>query len=169
METQSFGAGEWPDAARRLQDEGWLLIDLCGVDRLGLSGEKGRFEVVVQLIHHEKHERGTVHVAAEGDPPSVPSVTALWPGANHMEREAFDLFGIRFEGHPNLTRILMPDEWEGHPLRKDYGVGKVPVEFIPQPYLQIDSLGQSPNSEEAHQEIDRLGQSVPDGGEVGSE
>ncbi|MBE3073903.1 MAG: NADH-quinone oxidoreductase subunit C, partial [Actinobacteria bacterium] len=115
VETQFFGAGEWPDAARRLQDEGWLLIDLCGVDSLGLSGEKGRFEVVVQLIHHEKHQRGTVHVAAEGDPPSVPSVTALWPGAHNMEREAFDLLGIHFDGHPNLTRILMPDEWEGHP------------------------------------------------------
>jgi NADH:ubiquinone oxidoreductase subunit C len=78
-----------------------------------------------------------------------------------MEREAYDMFGIVFEGHPNLTRILMPDEWEGHPLRKDYGVGKVPVEFRPQPFLQIETPGQAPSSEDARREVDRLGQAVP--------
>ena len=68
-------------------------------------------------------------VGVDGEPPAVPSVTGIWPGANWFEREAYDMFGIVFEGHPNLTRILMPDEWEGHPLRKDYSVGKVPVEY----------------------------------------
>jgi NADH-quinone oxidoreductase subunit C len=165
--TDFVGAAEWTEVARKLQGEGWLLADLCGLDRLGLADEPGaaRFEVVVQLIHHEKRERATVHVGADGEPPTVPSVTGFWAGADHMEREAFDLMGIHFEGHPNLTRILMPDEWEGHPLRKDYGVGKVPVEFIPQPLLQIDSAGQSPNSEEAHQAIDHLGQSSNGGDE----
>jgi NADH-quinone oxidoreductase subunit C len=165
VETQTLSAVEWTDAARKLQGEGWLLADLCALDRLGLTDGDGdaRFEVVVQLIHHDKHERATVHVAAEGEPPTVPSATQFWAGADHMEREAFDLMGIHFDGHPNLTRILMPDEWEGHPLRKDYGVGKVPVEFIPQPLLQIDSAGQSPNSEEAHQAIDHLGQSTSGG------
>ena len=80
-------------------------------------------------------------MSAEGDRPRVPSVVEIWPTANSMEREAYDMFGIDFEGHPNLTRILMPDEWEGHPLRKDYGVGKVAIEFVPQPFLQIDMPG----------------------------
>jgi NADH:ubiquinone oxidoreductase subunit C len=104
-----------------------------------------------------------IHVTADGDPPTVPSVTALWPTANFMERETFDMFGISFDGHPNLTRILMPDEWEGHPLRKDYGVGKVPVEFIPQPLIQIDSPGQSPKSGSSGSQLDRLGQALVEG------
>jgi NADH:ubiquinone oxidoreductase subunit C len=157
METLHLSGGEWPGRARALASEGWLLSDLCGLDRLGLSGG-ARFHVVVQLVHHERKERLTVHVEAQGEPPSVPSVTEVWPTAAFMEREAYDLFGIVFDGHPRLARILMPDDWEGHPLRKDYGVGKVPVEFVPQPLLQVQAPGQSPRPAEAGVEADRLGQ-----------
>jgi NADH-quinone oxidoreductase subunit C len=160
-EAELTQARAWADTARSLAEEGWWLAGLCGLDRIGLSDEGHRFEVVVMLLHHERRERRMVRVAAEGDPPGVPSVAELWPSATNMEREAFDLFGIRFEGHPNLTRIFMPDEWEGHPLRKDYGVGKVPVEFVPQPFLQIDAPGQSPVGDEAGRELDRLGQAGP--------
>ena len=160
MEQTVIKAGEWSERARKLAGEGWRLTDLCGVDRLGLGGPV-RFEIVCQLLHMEDNEWHTVHVAAEGDPPKVPSVTPVWPVANFMEREAFDLFGIEFEGHPNLTRILMPDEWEGHPLRKDYNVGKVPVEFAPQPFLQIDAPGQAPDTAEAERSVDDLGQAGP--------
>ena len=104
-----------------------------------------------------------LHIVTEGDPPTVPSIVEVWPTANFMEREAFDMFGISFDGHPNLTRILMPEEWEGYPLRKDYGVGKVPIEFIPQPYLQLDSPGQAPDTEEAHVSVDDLGQAATPG------
>jgi len=150
-------AGEWAERARALKDEGWWLADLCALDRLHL-GFDVRFGVVVQLLHRDRRERQTLHVAAEGEPPTVPSVTPLWPSANFMEREAFDLMGIVFEGHPNLTRIMMPDAWEGHPLRKDYGVGKVAIDFLPQPFLQIQTPGQSPKSGEALQDVDELGQ-----------
>jgi NADH:ubiquinone oxidoreductase subunit C len=61
--------------------------------------------------------------------PTVASLVPVWPGVNFPEREVYDMFGITFEGHPDLTRILMPDEWVGHPLRKDFGVGTVPVQF----------------------------------------
>jgi NADH-quinone oxidoreductase subunit C len=161
METSWVPASEWLDKARALQAEGWFLADLCGLDRLGIGpGDRGehRFEVVVQLLHHERKERAMIHVPAEGEPPSVPSITQVWAGANFMEREAYDLLGIRFDEHPNLTRILLPDEWEGHPLRKDYGTGKVQVEFKPQPLLQIDAPGQSPAPAEAGARVDRLGQ-----------
>jgi NADH:ubiquinone oxidoreductase subunit C len=162
-------AGDWGERAQTLHREGWWLADLCGLDRLSL-GTGARFEVVVQLLHQERKERMTLHVAADGDPPVVPSVISVWPTADFMERETFDLFGIHFDGHPNLTRIFMPEEWEGHPLRKDYGVGKVPVEFIPQPFLQIDAPGQSPKSGEARREVDRLGQAgPPERGRGGSE
>ncbi len=150
-------SGDWARQAAMLKKDGWWLADLCGLDRLGIGG-KDRFEVVVQLINPSLKERRTLHVAATGETPAVPSVTGVWPGANYMEREAFDLFGIRFEGHPNLTRILLPDEWEGHPLRKDYGVGKVPVEFLPQPLLQVDSPGQAPSGQAAGAALDSLGQ-----------
>lgn len=150
-------SGEWSERARALKDEGWILADLCGLDRIHL-GHEVRFGIVVQLLHRERKERQMLHVAAEGDPPTVPSVCGEWPGANFLEREAFDMFGIHFEGHPDLTRILMPDEWEGHPLRKDYSVGKVPVDFVRQPLLQVQAPGQSPTPTGAGIGIDHLGQ-----------
>ena len=67
------------------------------------------------------------------DDPTVPSLCTVYPGVNFPEREVYDLFGITFEGHPDMTRILMPDDWEGHPLRKDFSVGSVPVRFKESP------------------------------------
>ena len=158
-----LAGSEWLERATALKDEGWWLADLCGLDRLHLGFDE-RFGIVVQLLHREGKERQTIHVAASGEPPTVPSVTSLWPGANFFEREAYDLLGIHFEGHPNLDRILMPDDWVGHPLRKDYGVGKVPVDWIPQPVLQIGAPGQSPKGDEAAVRLDHLGQVIDEGG-----
>ena len=92
--------------------------------------EATRFEVVVNLLSLSKKERVRIRVQA-GNDDAARSVTLfdLYPGTEAMEREAFDMFGILFAGHPDLTRILMPEEWEGHPLRKDYGAGRVPVQF----------------------------------------
>ena len=167
MNTEWLESGEWLVRARALKGEGWLISDLAGLDAVGLSLPH-RFEVVVHLLRIEGNERKRIHVVAGGDPPTVPSVTAVWPGANFMEREAYDMFGIVFDGHPNMTRILMPDEWEGHPLRKDYGVGKVLVEFLPQPFLQIEGPGQLPNTQEARRPVDQLGQALPEPAEGGS-
>ena len=120
-----------------LVDDGYeVCTDLCGVDYLthpgrslpaGLDAE--RFEVVVNLIDLQQARRLRVRVQVPGDAPSVPSLFDLWPGTEAMEREAFDMFGIRFEDHPDLTRILMPEDWIGHPLRKDYAEGRIPVQF----------------------------------------
>jgi len=154
---------EWLERARELKADGWWLADLCGVDRLRIGPQEERFGIVAQLLNHKGKQRRMVHVTAEGDPPTIASVTEVWPTADFMEREAFDMFGIRFEGHPNLARILMPDEWEGHPLRKDYGVGKVAVEFIEQPILQVATPGQSPEPPEGGRRVDRLGQVVEEG------
>lgn len=122
---------------RTLRDEGWLqCLDVCGVDYLahrrtdlppGIEPE--RFEVVVTLISHHAHERLRLRVQVPEPDPVVPSLFEIHPGTEAMEREVFDLFGIRFQGHPDLTRILMPEDWHGHPLRKDYGVGRIPVQF----------------------------------------
>lgn len=157
MNATTVAAGEWVDLARDFEKDGWRLNDLCGVDRMGFGGEP-RFVVVCQLLNFETKERQSVTIETPGEPPTMPSVVETWPVADFMEREAFDMFGIVFEGHPNLKRILMPDEWEGYPLRKDYGVGKVPVEFVPQPFLQIDAPGQAPDSIGAGTEVDDLGQ-----------
>jgi len=81
-----------------------------------------RFEVVYQLLSISKKERVRLKVKLNGDNPALDSVTSVWPGANYFEREVFDLFGVRFNGHPYLRRLLMPENWEGHPLRKDYPV-----------------------------------------------
>jgi len=81
-----------------------------------------RFEVVYHLLSIPKKERVRLKVRLNSDNAAVESVTSVWPGANFFEREVFDLFGVRFTGHPYLRRILMPEDWEGHPLRKDYPV-----------------------------------------------
>jgi len=81
-----------------------------------------RFEVVYHLLSIPKKERVRLKVRLNSSSPAVESLTSVWPGANYFEREVFDLFGIRFTGHPYLRRILMPEDWEGHPLRKDYPV-----------------------------------------------
>jgi|GEM_PF-1140874 NADH-quinone oxidoreductase subunit C len=153
-------AGDWAARARSLKDEGWALSDLAGLDTISLDSGSERFEVVVQLFQAGGRQRRTIHVPAEGEPPSLPSAVPVWPAADFLEREAFDMFGIHFEGHPNLTRILMPEEWVGHPLRKDYGVGKVPVEFIAQPLIQIGAPGGDPSGGSSQSEVDWLGQAV---------
>ncbi len=96
-----------------------FLSDISAVDRFPLEP---RFEVNYHLLSLEKQARLRLKVRLPGAEPVVRSVTSVWPTANWHERENFDLFGIRFEGHPDLRRILMPDEWEGYPLRKDYPV-----------------------------------------------
>ena len=96
-----------------------FLSDISVVDRFPLEP---RFEVNYHLLSLEKQARLRLKVRLPGRDPVVHSVTPIWPTANWHERENFDLFGIRFEGHPDLRRILMPDEWEGYPLRKDYPV-----------------------------------------------
>jgi len=96
-----------------------VLADLTAVDWFP---SEPRFEVVYSLLSHERRERIRIKVKVNGADPYIESVTSLWAGASPFEREVFDLFGIRFQGHPDLRRILMPDDWEGHPLRKDYPV-----------------------------------------------
>jgi NADH-quinone oxidoreductase subunit C len=81
-----------------------------------------RFQLSYHFLSHASKERVRLSARVDEDDPSVESITSIWPGANYYEREVFDLFGIRFAGHPNLRRILMPDDWNGHPLRKDYPV-----------------------------------------------
>ncbi|WKZ82104.1 MAG: NADH-quinone oxidoreductase subunit C [Acidimicrobiia bacterium] len=112
------------ESARGAGFDTW--IDLCGVDHLTRSP---RFEVVVHLLSLEPPELLRILVGVPAEDPVVPTLTGVFAGANFFEREAFDLFGIEFEGHPDLTRILLPDEWVGHPLRKDAAVGSVPVQF----------------------------------------
>ena len=81
-----------------------------------------RFEVIYHLLSIPNKERVRLKVRLNSASPTVESITSIWPGANYFEREVFDLFGVRFTGHPYLRRILMPEDWEGHPLRKDYPV-----------------------------------------------
>ena len=81
-----------------------------------------RFEVVYHLLSIPKKERVRLKVRLNSSSPNIDSLTPIWPGANYFEREVFDLFGVRFAGHPYLRRIMMPEDWEGHPLRKDYPV-----------------------------------------------
>lgn len=120
-----------------LKADGFVsVIDLCGVDYLtngtrklpaGIAPE--RFEIVVNLISHVPVRRIRVRVQVPENDPEVPTLFDLYPGTENMEREAYDMFGVVFTNHPDPTRILMPADWDGFPLRKDFGVGSVPVQF----------------------------------------
>ena len=120
-----------------LRDDGYAFCSdltaadyLLAIDRplpVGVAPE--RFEVVVSLLSMDEGKRVRVRAQVPEHEPTLPTLFELFPGTEAMEREVYDMFGIVFEGHPDLTRILMPDDWEGHPLRKDYGIGRIPVQF----------------------------------------
>jgi NADH-quinone oxidoreductase subunit C len=118
--TLTVAASEICGAAAAMQAAGYNFFeDMTAVDWFPSTP---RFQLSYHLLSHTFKEYIRLRVFLEGDNPSALSITSVWPSANYYEREVFDLFGIRFENHPNLRRILMPDEWVGHPLRKDYPV-----------------------------------------------
>jgi len=104
-----------------------MMVDLTAVD--WYRKKEPRFEVIVNLLSVSKNSRLIINVAVPDEDLKIPSICEIYPGANFYEREVFDMFGIEFENHPELTRILMPDDWTGNPLRKDYGSGRIPVQF----------------------------------------
>ena len=107
-------------AAATVQAAGYNFFeDLTAVDWYPASP---RFQISYHILSHAYKERIRLRAMVDEPDPSIESISSVWPGANFYEREVFDLFGIRFEGHPNLRRILMPDDWKGYPLRKDYPV-----------------------------------------------
>ncbi|HZU74759.1 MAG TPA: NADH-quinone oxidoreductase subunit C [Acidimicrobiales bacterium] len=120
-----------------LREDGFnVCVDVCATDYLAHPDRplpegvtRQRFELVVNLLSHGRRQRVRIRVQVPEADPVVQSLFDLYPGTEAMERETFDMMGIVFSGHPDLTRILMPEDWEGHPLRKDYAVGRVPVQF----------------------------------------
>jgi NADH-quinone oxidoreductase subunit C len=130
-------AAGYHDLVAALRAEGFeSCIDVTAVDYLTHPGRTlpegvtpERFEVVVNLLSLEHKARVRIRCQVPATAATVPSITDLYAGADAPEREVYDMFGITFENHPDLTRILMPEDWEGHPLRKDYAVGRIPVQF----------------------------------------
>ena len=111
-----------------LKIEGYeMLVDLTVVDWYRKRDD--RFELVINLLSLSKKKRIRILSTITNENLECESLTDIYPGSNFYEREAFDMYGIIFLGHPDLTRILMPDDWIGHPLRKDFGLGKIPVQF----------------------------------------
>ena len=124
-----------------LRTEGFeMCVDLTAVDYLTHPGRTiapevagqislERFEVVVNLLSLSQRRRVRLRVQIAESDAVIDSAFDFYPGTEAMEREVFDMFGIKFSGHPDLTRILMPEDWQGHPLRKDYAPGNIPVQF----------------------------------------
>lgn len=106
-----------------------LLNDVSCVDMLEGDGRGNRFRLAYQMFSLETGDRLRLRVWADADDPVVDSVQPIWATANWLEREVYDMFGVRFTGHPDLCRILMPFDWEGHPLRRDYPIGGEDVVF----------------------------------------
>jgi NADH/F420H2 dehydrogenase subunit C len=121
-------SGRWAEFGRAAMEAGFeVCVDVTAVDWMRQRPE--RFEIVANLLSMQHRLRLRMTTTAGREDPTVASLVPIWPGANFAEREVYDMFGVSFEGHPDLTRILMPDDWEGHPLRKDFGVGSVRVQF----------------------------------------
>jgi NADH-quinone oxidoreductase subunit C len=125
------------DLCTALKSDGYAMpIGVTGVDYLTHPGRAlpegirpERFEVVVELLSLSLRKRLRVRCQVPGADPRVPTLFELWPGTEAHERETYDMFGVDFEGHPDPSRILMPEDWEGHPLRKDYDTGHIPIQF----------------------------------------
>lgn len=117
------------DVARVLRDK--LLFEMCmGVNGVHYPNESGReLHAVYPLLSITNNRRIRLEVACPDSDPHIPSLVEVWAGNNWHERETFDMFGIIFDGHPALTRILMPDDWQGHPQRKDYALNGINVEY----------------------------------------
>ena len=123
----SIPRDDWVAFAETAKAAGFdTFSDLFAIDHFT---EAPRYEVVLNLVSMRSVERIVVSTRVPYDDPVVPTLTNVFQGANFYEREAFDMMGIDFPGHPDLTRILLPDDWVGHPLRKDYDIGAIPVEF----------------------------------------
>ena len=128
---------QYLDLCTALKFDGYAMpVGVTGVDYLTHPGRvlpegirPERFEVVVELLSLTLRKRLRVRCQVPGADPRVPTLFELWPGTEAHERETYDMFGIDFEGHPDPSRILMPEDWEGHPLRKDYDTGHIPVQF----------------------------------------
>jgi NADH-quinone oxidoreductase subunit C len=138
QEVRHVARADYLDTVKALADEGYAMcVDLTAVDYLELPNRRlpddaepaQRFEVVVNLLDLRNRRRLRLRVQVPDDDPALPTMFDLHPGTEAMEREVFDMFGIEFTGHPDLTRILMPEDWVGHPLRKDFEVGRIPVQF----------------------------------------
>ncbi len=113
-----------------------MCADLTAVDYLLMSQRSvptdviaERFEVVVNLLSLKHRQRIRVRTQVPESDPTIPTLFDMYPGTEAMEREVYDMFGIVFSDHPDLSRILMPEDWDGHPLRKDYEIGRIPVQF----------------------------------------
>ena len=117
------------DVARVLRDK--LLFEMCmGVNGVHYPNETGReLHAVYPLLSITNNRRIRLEVSCPDSDPHIPSLVEVWAGNNWHERETFDMFGIIFDGHPALTRILMPDDWQGHPQRKDYALNGINVEY----------------------------------------
>lgn len=130
------GIDDYEDLVSELKEDGFSTItDLCGVDYLHhqrsdlpASVTPERFEVVVSLLSQVRRERVRIRLQV-GEGTEVPTLFDLFPGTEALERETFDMYGIVFADHPDMSRILMPESWNGHPLRKDYDIGAIPVAF----------------------------------------
>jgi len=134
------------DVCEALREDLELLADWSCADMLGIESSERRFLCAAHLssLRHPGRLRLRVYLP-EGDP-TVPSLCGIWPGANFQEREMFDFFGITFEGHPDLRRIFMPEDWDGHPQRKDYPLGGVNVEYAHGAFIPPPDIRKQPTS-----------------------